>query len=101
MKRGHDHPSPHGNGKGNSSSHYSTVVTTPFTAHIECPIPPDSAPLCVTPRFDCGIHYFTILDLCRVKNRVERLSFVVEETVHTNGTQSSFDVYTDVIVLER
>lgn len=38
MKRGHDHPSPHRNGKGNFLSHYSTVVTTPFMAHIECHI---------------------------------------------------------------
>lgn len=35
MERGHDHLSPHRNGKGNSLSHYSTVVKTPFMAHIE------------------------------------------------------------------
>lgn len=32
----------------------------------------DSALLCVVPRFDCGIHY-DILDLCRVKNKLQPL----------------------------
>lgn len=40
MKRGQDHPSPHRNGKENSLSHYSTIVTTAFMAHRECHITP-------------------------------------------------------------
>lgn len=39
MKRGQAHPSPPRNGRGNSLSHYSAVVTTAFMAHIECRIP--------------------------------------------------------------
>lgn len=63
----------------------------------------DSALLCVTPRFDCGIHHH-ILDLWRVKNKLLSGAFVVAKLSNLKRCNSklvdlsTFHLCTDMII---